>query len=207
VKRHLVTRYWQNVDRQDNILLQRWVKVCLIFLVTWNIKFTKRLAISSLEELWFARQRSIWRVQARPCMNVHELMKVEQDHGCHSSGPANRSSAKVIQTVRQRTLPAECLHILIMDAKQLFVPHIWFIHLLLCAWLLLFLSLCLYVFICGHLSMFEHRVPENMASATGVPENNPARDEEEPLLGRPGDVTQQPEQGFQWNLLTGRSPL
>lgn len=55
--------------------------------------------------------------------------------------------------------------------------------------------------------MFEHRVPENMASATGVPENNPARDEEEPLLGRPGDVTQQPEQGFQWNLLTGRSPL
>lgn len=51
--------------------------------------------------------------------------------------------------------------------------------------------------------MFEHRVPENMASATGVPENNPARDEEEPLLGRPGDVTQQPEQGFQWNLLTG----
>jgi len=52
--------------------------------------------------------------------------------------------------------------------------------------------------------MFEHRVPENMASATGIPENNPARDEEEPLLGRPGDVTQQPEQGFQWNLLTGK---
>ena len=42
-----------------------------------------------------------------------------------------------------------------------------------------------------------------MASATGIPENNTARDEEQPLLGRPGDVTQQPEQGFQWNILTG----
>lgn len=47
----------------------------------------------------------------------------------------------------------------------------------------------------------------NMASATGIPENNPARDEEEPLLGRPGDVTQRPEQGFQWNILTGRMLL
>ncbi|KAJ9659320.1 hypothetical protein H2198_003196 [Neophaeococcomyces mojaviensis] len=42
-----------------------------------------------------------------------------------------------------------------------------------------------------------------MASATGIPEQNAARDEEEPLLGRPGDVTQKPEQGFHWNLVTG----
>jgi len=46
-----------------------------------------------------------------------------------------------------------------------------------------------------------------MASATGNPENDPARDEEEPLLGRPGDVTQKPEQGFQWNLLTGTATV
>lgn len=42
-----------------------------------------------------------------------------------------------------------------------------------------------------------------MASATGIPATNPARQEEEPLLGRPGDVTQKPEQGYHWNLLTG----
>lgn len=42
-----------------------------------------------------------------------------------------------------------------------------------------------------------------MASATGVPEHNPARSEEEPLLGRPGDATQMPEQGLQFNFVTG----
>ena len=42
-----------------------------------------------------------------------------------------------------------------------------------------------------------------MASATGIPEHNPARDEEEPLLGRPGDATQLPEQGLQFNFITG----
>ena len=42
-----------------------------------------------------------------------------------------------------------------------------------------------------------------MASATGVPEQNPAREEEEPLLGRPGDATQRPGQGLQMNFVTG----
>lgn len=42
-----------------------------------------------------------------------------------------------------------------------------------------------------------------MASATGVPEQNPALEEDEPLLGRPGDVTQRPGQGLQFNLVTG----
>ena len=40
-----------------------------------------------------------------------------------------------------------------------------------------------------------------MASATGIPEQNPR--EEEPLLGRPGDATQLPEQGLQFNFITG----
>ena len=42
-----------------------------------------------------------------------------------------------------------------------------------------------------------------MASATGIPEQNPARGEEEPLLGSPGDATQTPEQGLQFNFITG----
>lgn len=42
-----------------------------------------------------------------------------------------------------------------------------------------------------------------MASATGVPERNAALDEEEPLLGRPGDATQRPDQGLQWNFVLG----
>ena len=42
-----------------------------------------------------------------------------------------------------------------------------------------------------------------MASVTGIPQQNPARDEEEPLLGRPGDVTQKPEQSLFANLITG----
>ncbi|KIW46585.1 uncharacterized protein PV06_02250 [Exophiala oligosperma] len=46
-----------------------------------------------------------------------------------------------------------------------------------------------------------------MASATGVPEQNPALQEEEPLLGRPGDVTQRPGQGLQFNLVTGTAIL
>ena len=46
-----------------------------------------------------------------------------------------------------------------------------------------------------------------MASATGVPEENPALQEEEPLLGRPGDVTQKPGQGLLFNLFTGTGKL
>lgn len=42
-----------------------------------------------------------------------------------------------------------------------------------------------------------------MASATGIPEENPALQEEEPLLGRPGDATQHPGQGLQWNFIKG----
>jgi hypothetical protein len=42
-----------------------------------------------------------------------------------------------------------------------------------------------------------------MASATGIPEQNPALQESEPLLGRPGDATQKPGQGLQFNLFTG----
>lgn len=42
-----------------------------------------------------------------------------------------------------------------------------------------------------------------MASATGVPERNPALEETEPLLGRPGDATQVEGQGLQWNFVTG----
>ncbi|EXJ74323.1 uncharacterized protein A1O5_02619 [Cladophialophora psammophila CBS 110553] len=46
-----------------------------------------------------------------------------------------------------------------------------------------------------------------MASATGIPEQNPALEEEEPLLGRPGDVTQRPGQGMQFNFVTGTAIL
>lgn len=42
-----------------------------------------------------------------------------------------------------------------------------------------------------------------MASATGIPEHNVAEDEQQPLLGRPGDVVQKPGQGLQYNLITG----
>jgi hypothetical protein len=42
-----------------------------------------------------------------------------------------------------------------------------------------------------------------MASATGIPERNQARTEDEPLLGRPGDATQLPQQGLQFNFITG----
>ena len=42
-----------------------------------------------------------------------------------------------------------------------------------------------------------------MASATGTPEQNPDFQEDEPLLGGPGDATQQPGQGMQWNFVKG----
>ena len=42
-----------------------------------------------------------------------------------------------------------------------------------------------------------------MASATGIPEGNPALEEQEPLLGRPGDATQLQGQRLPWNLVTG----
>lgn len=42
-----------------------------------------------------------------------------------------------------------------------------------------------------------------MASATGVPEGNPSLEEQEPLLGRPGDATQLLGQPLPWNLVTG----
>ena len=43
-----------------------------------------------------------------------------------------------------------------------------------------------------------------MASATGIPERDPATitEEDEPLLGRPGDVTQSTH-GLQYNLVLG----
>jgi len=46
-----------------------------------------------------------------------------------------------------------------------------------------------------------------MASATGIPEQNTAAQEEEPLLGRPGDATQLPNQGLQWNFVKGTAIL
>jgi hypothetical protein len=45
-----------------------------------------------------------------------------------------------------------------------------------------------------------------MASATGIPQDHPATieaREDEPLLGRPGDVTQKPDEIIYRNLFTG----
>lgn len=44
-----------------------------------------------------------------------------------------------------------------------------------------------------------------MASATGIPEerSNSGRGEEEPLLGGPGDASQQEDQGLQFNFVIG----
>jgi len=45
-----------------------------------------------------------------------------------------------------------------------------------------------------------------MASATGIPEQNPAqqgRGEDEPLLGRAGDASQQDGKGIQFNFVLG----
>ena len=45
-----------------------------------------------------------------------------------------------------------------------------------------------------------------MASATGIPQDNPVaegRGEEEPLLGRAGDVSQQDGKGIQFNFFMG----
>jgi hypothetical protein len=42
-----------------------------------------------------------------------------------------------------------------------------------------------------------------MASATGIPQDNAAAREDEPLLGGPGDATQRPSEGLQWNFIKG----
>jgi len=46
-----------------------------------------------------------------------------------------------------------------------------------------------------------------MASATGIPERNPALDgrdaEDEPLLGGPGDASQKESKGIQFNFIMG----
>ena len=46
-----------------------------------------------------------------------------------------------------------------------------------------------------------------MASATGIPESNPAAsqrgNEDEPLLGRAGDASQQDGKGIQFNFVLG----
>lgn len=49
-----------------------------------------------------------------------------------------------------------------------------------------------------------------MASATGIPEENPAtqgRGEDEPLLGRAGDASQQDGKGIQFNFVLGISAI
>lgn len=52
-----------------------------------------------------------------------------------------------------------------------------------------------------------------MASATGIPETrsgdatNHGRGEQEPLLGRAGDASQQEDQGLQFNFVIGELPL
>lgn len=51
-----------------------------------------------------------------------------------------------------------------------------------------------------------------MASATGIPEThsgdaaNQGRGEQEPLLGRAGDASQQEDQGLQFNFVIGELP-
>jgi hypothetical protein len=46
-----------------------------------------------------------------------------------------------------------------------------------------------------------------MASATGIPERNPAvegrNEEDEPLLGGPGDASQKESKGIQFNFIIG----
>lgn len=45
-----------------------------------------------------------------------------------------------------------------------------------------------------------------MASATGMPERpNDGRGEDEPLLGRAGDASQQEDQGLQFNFVIGNA--
>ena len=47
-----------------------------------------------------------------------------------------------------------------------------------------------------------------MASATGVPDQNPASrgsEEDEPLLGEPGDASQKSEKGIQFNFIIGKA--
>lgn len=46
-----------------------------------------------------------------------------------------------------------------------------------------------------------------MSSATGIPQENPAvegRGEDEPLLGRAGDASQQDGKGIQFNFFLGK---
>lgn len=45
-----------------------------------------------------------------------------------------------------------------------------------------------------------------MASATGIPERVSHSTEYEPLLGRPGDASQQEGQGLQYNFVLGKPP-
>lgn len=42
-----------------------------------------------------------------------------------------------------------------------------------------------------------------MASATGIPQDPIQPRDDEPLLGRPGDVTQKPDENIYRNLFTG----
>jgi len=49
-----------------------------------------------------------------------------------------------------------------------------------------------------------------MSSATGIPAENPATQgtaEDEPLLGRAGDASQQDGKAIGWNFVLGISPL
>ena len=48
---------------------------------------------------------------------------------------------------------------------------------------------------------------QTMASATGIPDQTPASrgsEENEPLLGEPGDASQKSEKGIQFNFIIGR---
>lgn len=52
------------------------------------------------------------------------------------------------------------------------------------------------------------QVPDVMASATGIPEHRVATSgEDEPLLGRPGDASQQEGQGLQYNFVIGKNRI
>jgi hypothetical protein len=49
-------------------------------------------------------------------------------------------------------------------------------------------------------------IPIIMASATGIPEQRVSTSaEDEPLLGRPGDASQQEGQGIQYNFVLGEA--
>jgi hypothetical protein len=68
------------------------------------------------------------------------------------------------------------------------------------------LSSYLYLTSLLHQRIFSPFSLVKMASATGIPETHPATIEardDEPLLGRPGDVTQKPDENIYRNLFTG----